>query len=298
MTRGSAYMEKPEGVAVADETERLAPALVERVLEKLKLSIQPAPTLAGLRTLYAAWCCNVPFDNVRKLIHLQRKDAAPLPGDQPADFFEAWLRYGTGGTCWAGNGALHALLVSLGFTSARGLATMLVTANLPPNHGTVAVDCEGKRYLVDASILHGEPLELAESGHAAVSHPSWGVQFDVRAGQKIVRWRPLHRPEGFDCRIDQLGASAETFGTFHEKSRPWSLFNYQLYGRLNRGGTVIGTAFGQRIEFDAAGTLLQRGLDGQARLRFVVEELGIKEEIAVLLPADVPTPPPPSPPEA
>jgi hypothetical protein len=35
--------------------------------------------------------------------------------------------------------------MSLGFAPIRGLATMLVTPNLPPNHGTVLVGCEGKR---------------------------------------------------------------------------------------------------------------------------------------------------------
>jgi N-hydroxyarylamine O-acetyltransferase len=69
---------------------------------KLGLSAHPAPTFGGLQTLYAAWCRKVPFDNVRKLIHLRRQDSSPLPGNNVGDFFEAWLRHGTGGTCWAG----------------------------------------------------------------------------------------------------------------------------------------------------------------------------------------------------
>ena len=49
----------------------LAPALIERVLEGLGLRGQPEPDLAGLRTLYAQWCLRVPFDNIRKLLHLR-----------------------------------------------------------------------------------------------------------------------------------------------------------------------------------------------------------------------------------
>jgi N-hydroxyarylamine O-acetyltransferase len=141
--------------------EALAPALLERVLAKLGLSEPPSPTLEGLRTLYPAWCRTVPFDNIRQLIHRRSHDPSPMPGGDATEFFEAWLVYGTGGTCWSGNGALHALLLSLGFEATRGLCTMLVAPDIPPNHGSVLVMYEGSRYVVDASILHSEPLRLA-----------------------------------------------------------------------------------------------------------------------------------------
>ena len=120
-------------------TEELAPDLLERVLSRLGLSAPPALDLNGLKTVYVAWCRQVPFDNIRKLIHVQTQTLSALPGDSAQDFFEAWLKYKTGGTCWAGNGALHSLLVTLGFAAQRGVATMLVAPSLPPNHGTVSV---------------------------------------------------------------------------------------------------------------------------------------------------------------
>src|ERR1043166_1095811 len=163
-------------------TAELAPDLLERVLMQLGLSERPAPALVGLQTLYAAWCRRVPFDNVRKLIHVRNHDPGPLPGDDAAEFFEAWLTYGTGGTCWAGNGALHALLVSLGFQASRGMGTMLVAPHIPPNHGTVLVTSGAPRYVVDASILHSEPLPLDASTPTGVTHPAWGVQCGMRDG--------------------------------------------------------------------------------------------------------------------
>jgi N-hydroxyarylamine O-acetyltransferase len=271
----------------------VAPDLLERVLAKLGFSHRPAPTLRGLQELYGAWCFRVPFDNVRKMIALRQPSGGPLPGDDAADFFDSWLRYGSGGTCWSANGALHALLAALGFVPIRGVATMLVSPNAPPNHGTVCVPLEGKRYLVDASILHGLPLELPASGSGAIEHAAWGVQTVLRQEHWNVRWRPLHVPPGIECRVEVLGTTAATFHDMHEKTRAWSPFNYQLYARVNRGSGVIGTAFGKRVEIDAAGAMTERTLPADERRRFLIEELGIAEELLRALPADTPTPPPP-----
>lgn len=273
--------------------DTLAPELLERVLARLGLPGQPAPTLDGLRLLYAAWCQRVPFDNLRKLIHLRRGDAGLLPGSHAQDFFESWLRDGTGATCWAGNGALHALLHTLGFAAVRGYATMLVAPDIPPNHATVVVDCEGRSYLVDASILHGEPLALSATQTTHVAHPAWGVETQLKDGLQVIRWRPIHMPQGLDCRIDRIGVGSEVFLDFHERSRPWSPFNYQLYARVNRGDTVVGAGFGERFVFDAQGGVQRRPLEAAERLRFLVEDIGIREELAAQVPDDVPTPPPP-----
>src|SRR5262245_17925193 len=99
----------------SNAAKRLSEQLVEHVLSRLGFNRRPAPTIDALRNVYSAWCERVPFDNIRKLIHVRAANAAPLPGSSPEDFFEAWLKFGTGGTCWPGAGAFHALLVALGF---------------------------------------------------------------------------------------------------------------------------------------------------------------------------------------
>ena len=269
--------------------------LQERILTKLGLSKAPDLTLAGLTTLYGAWCQHVPFDNIRKLIHLRRGDAGPLPGTDAVDFFEAWLRHGTGGTCWAGHTAWHALLGSLGFDVIRGIGTMLVAPDIPPNHATVFVTLDGTRYIVDASILHGEPMPIdVEDG--GVSHGAWGVRIRrTPGGQPLIRWRPIHMPEGIDCRIDAFDVTAKVFVLSHEGTRGWSPFNYGLYSRVNRGHRVVGVGMGQWAEFDDAGRAVLRPLPADERVRVMVEELGISEELARAVPPDVPMPPPPKP---
>jgi arylamine N-acetyltransferase len=275
------------------QTEGLSMGLLEQVLSKLGLADRPAPTLNGLQTLYAAWCQKVPFDNVQKLIHLHRNDPGPLPGDDPVEFFETWLTYGTGGTCWAGNGALHALLVSLGFCASRGIGTMLSVPQAPPNHGTVLVTWEEACYIVDASILHSAPLPLDAYTPTGVVHPAWGIQCSKRDGSWYIRWRPLHRPEGMDCRLEYMQVTRETFREHHEQTRAWSGFNYELHARSMRREAIVGVAHGQRVEFDGAGGVHHTPLAGDDRLRVLVDELGMQEEIVQRLPLDTPTPPPP-----
>jgi N-hydroxyarylamine O-acetyltransferase len=275
------------------QTEGLSMDLLEQVLSRLGLSNRPAPTLDGLQTLYAMWCRKVPFDNVRKLIHLHSHASGPLPGDDPAEFLTAWITYGTGGTCWAGNGALYAVLVSLGFCAVRGIGTMLSVPHAPPNHGTVLVTCEETCYIVDASILHSAPLPLNASTPTGVAHPAWGVQCRKRDGAWYIRWRPLHMLDGLDCRLEHLQVSRETFREHHEQTRAWSGFNYELYARSIRGEGVVGVARGQRVEFDGTGGVAHTLLAGDDRLRVLVDELGMQEEIVQRLPPDTPTPPPP-----
>ena len=286
----------------------LSEATVDRALEKLELAGRPEPTLKGLSTVYSAWCRHVPFDNVRKLIHVRRADPGVLPGDDAGDFFDHWLRFGAGGTCWAGNGALCELLGSLGFSAARAVGTMLVAPNLPPNHGSAMVLFDGRRYLVDASILHEEPLlleaplrleaslrlaapaSLDERAPAAAALPAWSAAGSFRDGHWYIRWRPVHKLQGIDCRIDHFDADVATFRRQHEQTRGWSPFNYGLHARMIRGTSVIGTAFGQRVEFNALGEVAERPLPASDRVRFLVEEMGIHEELAAMVPKELPIP--------
>lgn len=267
--------------------------LIERVLAKLGLGAAPEPTPEGLRALYAAWCQRVPFDNVRKIIHVRGGGRGALPGSTAVDFFEAWLRHGTGGTCWAGAGASATLLCALGFEAVRGIGTMLAAPDLPPNHGTVRVTFDRARFLVDGSILHGEPLPLDDSSAAHIAHPAWGVRSTLRDGRLHISWRPLHKLDGFECRIDVFGTDGAEFRRRYDETRGWSPFNYEVSARLNRGDRVAGLAFGQAASLEADGTVQQRPVSQEERARVLIEEIGLSEEIVSQLPPDVPTPPPP-----
>ncbi|HEY9791728.1 MAG TPA: arylamine N-acetyltransferase [Candidatus Obscuribacterales bacterium] len=275
------------------QVDVLSPKLAEQVLTKLGLVAPPPITLAGLDGIYNAWCRRVPFDNVRKLIHVNANDPGVLPGDQPAEFFENWLKHGAGGTCWSGNGALCALLASLGFAVSRGVATMLVAPNLPPNHGTVIVHIDGVDYMVDASILHSRPLRLQQNADEAIDNPAWGVHAHRHDDKWIVTWKHAGRPEGFDCRLEYVGASAQEFSERHADTRGWSPFNYEAAVRLIKGATVIGLWQGQRFEIDSTGKFSSEQINDAQRRQFLIDQIGMHEELVRHLPTDRPTPPPP-----
>jgi N-hydroxyarylamine O-acetyltransferase len=264
---------------------------VAAVLEKLRLD-EPAHDLDGLRAVYAAWCRAVPFDNVLKLIQLRRGSSGPLPGSTTEGFFAAWLELGTGGTCWAGNGALHDLLVTLGFDVTRAVATMLSSPHaLTGNHGTVIASVDGERWIVDASILSETPIRVPADGEPQESGSL--PRFAWLDGAPAVLWRTPPAPEGILCRIERLGSGAAEWDALHQRTRTWGPFNYQLYARTQRDGTSIGIFAGSRFAIGAEGSLSLHPLDRHERVRFLVEEVGIAEEVAERVPEDLPTPPRP-----
>jgi N-hydroxyarylamine O-acetyltransferase len=216
-----------------------------------------------------------------------------LPGTTAEDFFQGWLQWGTGGTCWAGAGACSTLLREIGFAVERGVATMLVAPDLPPNHGTVRVSLDNELYLLDCSILHGKPLRLRDGETTESPHPAWGVRCVWRDGKAYIWWRPLHKVEGFECRLERFGASGEEYENFYERTRGWSPFNYEIAARRNRGEEVRGIGFGHSVILREDGTVMREPVDTAERNRRLIEDVGLSEEIVARIPADTPTPPPP-----
>ncbi len=280
-----------ENNVAAKLDKTLSKQQIELILQKLGFSNYPEPGENSLRAIYRSWCGKVPFDNVRKLIHIHANDPAPLPGDNAPDFFEAWLAHGTGGTCWSSSGALYSLLQSLGFTVSRGIATMLVSPNLPPNHGTILVTCDQRTFVVDGSIRTCVPLLISDDCSER-QYPS-NIKLIMRDGQYYIWWQPLHILTGLECRIDRFSATSEEYQQRYEQTRAWSPFNYQLASRLNTADSTIGTAAGKWVELDAKGQAKQEDIDDQQRKRILVERIGMSEEIVEKLPPDRPTPPPP-----
>ena len=183
------------------------------------------------------------------------------------------------------------LLRSLGFRAHAVLATLVLGPDLPPNRGTTVVESDDEKFLVDASLLPGSPLPLHQDRPTAVEHATWALPAHFEDGHSWFYARPFSRPSGIDCRLDVIGATREQVRERNEATRAWGPFNYELSVRADRGDRVIGTSWGKRMENDADGMLHQLCFEKDERAAWLVEEVGLSEEIVSRLPADVPTPP-------
>jgi N-hydroxyarylamine O-acetyltransferase len=274
----------------------LPPGVVDAVLLGLGLEGEVPADRGGLERLYGAWCERVPFDNVLKMLCISERWPGPLPGSCGVDFFRDWMEYRTGGTCWAGNGALFELCRTLGFQVERGVATMMSTPDAAgPNHGTVIVALEEGRFVVDASILSGRPLELpgAEAGSAGErgADPALSLpRVVIRAGGLAILWRTMGDPHGFVCRLDRTGVSDAEWEALHQRTAAWSPFNTSLSVRIQRAGRALGFSGGQRFEIEESGALRTEETD---RARFLVEELSMDPLVVDRLPPDGPPGPRP-----
>ncbi len=267
------------------EYDKLDSSLVDRVVHRLGLPERPAPTLEGLHALYAAWCRHLPFDNVQKLIYLAGEGSGSLPGDDPDHFFRDWLEEGTGGTCWASNGALASLLINLGFAARRALATVHASENPEINHGTVIVEVGGAEYCVDTAMLFSEPLRLDPEGETAIESPVYGVTASPdEKGGFIVVWSPFYHTAVLDVSIERGGVSPEEFSRRYEMTRTSSRFNNGLAYRILRGEGALGVWEGNRIEVAPDGTRSIEPLPPEESISFLSEEGGIALECAARLP--------------
>jgi N-hydroxyarylamine O-acetyltransferase len=260
--------------------------LIDEILARLGIIGRPAVNYAGLAELYHHWCRNIPFDNLFKILFLRGNENIAFPGSNDVLFFRNWLKYGTGGTCWGGNGALQILLVTLGFNAKRRRGSMLVGQATAPDHGSVTVELGESVYLVDASILHDEPLELHPQKSTGINNRAWGVTAQPDGDDWLIWWRPLHLPEGCFCRIENTDIDPQEWLARNRLTRTVSPFNDSLYVRKIIGDDVVGVEYGARTVFDSAGRVVREILTHNQMLTCLADEMGFATELLARLPAD------------
>jgi N-hydroxyarylamine O-acetyltransferase len=269
----------------------LAPATRDAVLERLGFAAAPEPDLAGLGALYAAWGRTVPFDNVVKRIHLTSGSPDPIPNGPPEAFFERFLRDGTGGTCWPSSGALYALLDAVGFDARRASGAMRDDVSGPIHtHGTVLVTIGETDYWVDSSMLTERVFPVVPGAESQLSDPMHQVRVEAVDPYWRVWWTHPFKDEMVPCLLLDDKVTAEHYLARYEWSREFSPFNTFLMATKNIGDSRVTLSFGQRWERTADG-VTSTPLEGDDRIKTMVEEFGFSEEVAVALPPDDPRPP-------
>jgi len=281
----------PRELPTASPEPTLVPALVERVLAKLRLRQQPTLDLVGLNLVYAAFSGNVPFDNVQKRIWFAGPQTTPLPGGDPNEFFNNWLQHGTGGTCWPLNGAMYALLHALGF-QARRIAGSVIVEGYPQgaNHGSVLVTLDGISYLVDAwmasfkvlPLVPGRPASTGEGIHDIRAVPTENG-FEIISYSGFNRDRPLpFRPEPEHDTVDHAFFLARA-----DRTRAVGFFNDALFITRHFPDSILTIGRKRKFRVAADGTLTKTEVGEAERRTVLIQEFGLSEEIAQAVPHDL-----------
>lgn len=279
--------------------ERLNTSLQDRVCERLGLAETPPANLFGLQTVYRAWCLNVPFDNVRKMIALRTEPNRPLPGNEAEDFFTHWLRDGVGGTCWPTSNALFVLLQTLGFDARRVAGSMHDQGIL--NHGSVKVRLEGRDWLVDSSVLCNVPLPLGDEVFVS-DDPVWAMEVEPTDGTHVIWIDAPPLPNYLPCRLLVNAADDMLYQERYEASRERSPFNQRLYARRNYPGELRILLGNTRFAKTANGLTVEE-LAPEALCQALQEDIGLSASLveqwvqsgslaASLEPPQGPAPPP------
>jgi N-hydroxyarylamine O-acetyltransferase len=218
------------------EESVLVPALRDDVLRRFGFTRPPAPDLDGLRGVYRAWCRNIPFDNLNKMIALRTAAPGLLPDIQATDFFETWLHDGTGGTCWPSANAIYSLLRSLGFDARRVAAHMQDAGFF--NHGTVIVRLGGQEWVVDSSVQTDVPMLLDRDGFLNDDPAFFAeIEYETRENEPstYILWVASPREDSYmPCRIFPVEVPFTYFVERFEATRERSPFNSRLYVGRNR----------------------------------------------------------------
>ena len=256
------------------------PGLIERTLAKLGFDAEPGLDRPGLEALYAAWCLHVPFDNVRKRIAMLEGVPGPLPGGLPADFLEAWLEHGSGGTCWPSSNGLHALVRACGFDVRRISASMFDRND--HNHGSLVVRLAGEEWLVDSSIQCGAPIALRRGLETRHDDPVHPIRVEPVEASFRIHWGMAQSRDTIPCRLMDDPVDEAFFLSRYEISRGYSVFNNALYARRNFPGKLVSFVGNTRHEKTATG-VTSRALAPAELERALVEELGLSEAIVARL---------------
>jgi N-hydroxyarylamine O-acetyltransferase len=274
----------------------ISPDLTERVLDKLGIDSLPEVDLAGLNSVYAAFSGGVSNDNIQKRIWFGGNRSTPVTGGDPSEFFENWLRHGTGGTCFPINGAFAVLLQALDFPARRIASTMMAPGATRgiSNHGTVLVSFDGVDYLADAQtagfdalpLLQGQESRTARDIHAMRAAP-------IEDGHEVWFWTGHMRENEFRFQTEPENDPVDhaRFLSLYDRSanaEGYSPFNSALYICRHFEDSVLSIHQGIRVAVAADGSLTSEEVDDAQTREALVEELGISEEAVDALPKDEP----------
>jgi arylamine N-acetyltransferase len=132
--------------------------MIENILQHLKVKRSP-PTLEYLQELMTAYCSNVPWESVSKIVKKSLCDKT-IDCLRPEDeFWSSAFQYGTGGTCYESNWAFFCFLKNLGF---QGYLTINKILDKSSVHSAIVITISDKKYIVDIGYPTYAPIPVIE----------------------------------------------------------------------------------------------------------------------------------------
>jgi N-hydroxyarylamine O-acetyltransferase len=259
------------------------------VLAKLGLPNRPALDLAGLNRLYAAVCGSIPFDNVQKRIWFAGDRTKPATGGDPVEFFENWVKHGTGGTCWPANGGMYALAHALGFNTRRIVGSVIVP-NYPQgaNHGSVLIMLDGVEYVFDLAFGAFKVVPLISGKATAAGTGIHNMEVvPVDGGFEMffhLGWTTdtlPFRPESEHDPVDH-----EFFISRYDRANHVGFFNDTLMISRRFADSIVTIGRGHKLVLTSDG-LTKTELSSPQRDELLIEELGLSPEVVSMIPPDV-----------
>ncbi|MGV3708212.1 MAG: hypothetical protein ACO1Q7_05175 [Gemmatimonas sp.] len=251
--------------------------LHRRVAQRLGLGAGVETSIQGLYAVYGAWCSNVPFDNIRKLIALRTGDTGPLPGGDATDFLEAFLEHGTGGTCWSSSNGLYEMVKGFGF-NARRIAGSMRDLGVP-GHGSVKVRIGDMDWMVDSSMLTMFPIPITDQLYV-YRDARFGVEVEpTPEGSHLVWFNTPPYDDYFPCRLLIDDVSHDFYLERYEISRTRGPFNHHISIRYNRGDTRTVLQGHTRHRTSDATGLVSQDLTREELVAELRNVVGLSEEI-------------------
>ena len=268
---------------------RLSPPLLERVLTKLGFARAPSVDLDGLNQVYAAICSRIPFDNAQKRIWFASGREKPATGGDPEEFFENWVRHGTGGTCWPTNGGMYALARALGFR-ARRTAGSVIVPNYPQgaNHGSALVEIDGTEYVFDLPFGSFKVLPLVAGQTASTDtgiHNLRAVPRDDGGFEMYWNLGWAHAEIPYHPEPEHDPVDHAFFLKRYEIANRVGYFNSTLLAMRRAPDSIVTFGRGKKLVRTAAGIETVGIADAQWKA-VLIEEFGFSEEIVAMIPPD------------
>ncbi|HEX8331071.1 MAG TPA: arylamine N-acetyltransferase [Segetibacter sp.] len=139
--------------------------MTENILQHLKVKRSP-PTLEYLQELMTAYCTNVPWESVSKIIKKKLCDEDINCLRLENEFWTSAFEYGTGGTCYESNWAFFCFLQNLGFD---GYLTINKIIDKSGVHSAIVIIISNKKYIIDIGYPTYAPIPVIEEA-VTVSH--------------------------------------------------------------------------------------------------------------------------------